>query len=89
MQQLVSLSPGSSEIFLVELPIKVQTKEIIAERDLRRHLELLRKIVRRDEVVACHRVIQQCPQRASSVRSHLAESLESIMRLRAFSGSRE
>ncbi|PYK25985.1 MAG: hypothetical protein DME52_07390 [Verrucomicrobia bacterium] len=74
------------ELFLIELPIKVQAEEIIAECDLRRHLELLRKVIRRAEIIAFHGIVKQRPQRACSVRGQLAESLQSIACFRAFSG---
>ena len=57
-----------AEFFLVELPIKIQTEKIIAEGDLLRHLELLRKVIRGGEVIAFHSIIKQRAQRAGPIR---------------------
>ena len=64
------------EFFVVELPIKIQAQKIIAEGDLLRHLELLREVIRRGEVIACHSIIKQRAQRAGPIRNELAEPFE-------------
>src|SRR5262249_40886705 len=66
------------EFFLLELSIKIQAKQVIAECDLWRHLELLRKAICRGEVIVFHGIIKQGSQRASSVRCYAAKSLERI-----------
>ena len=48
-------------------------------------MELLRKVIRRGEIIACHSIIKQGTDRACSVMGHLAKSLESIACFRAFS----
>src|SRR4029453_3599078 len=40
------------EFFLIELPIKIQAEKIIAEGDLLRHLELLREVIPRSQLIA-------------------------------------
>ena len=71
------------EFFLVKLAVKIQTKQIIAERDIWRHLELLRKTIRSSEVMAFHSIIEQGAQGARPVRRYFAKPLERIPRVLA------
>ena len=46
------------EFFLIELPIKIQAEQVIAERNIGGHLELLRKAICGGEVIAVHCIVQ-------------------------------
>src|SRR5262249_18751792 len=46
------------EFFFIELPVKIQAEQVIAERNIRRHLELFRKVIRGGEVISVHSSVQ-------------------------------
>src|SRR5262249_12616987 len=61
-----------------QLSVKIQAKQVITECDFWRHLQLLRKAIRRGEVIPLDSIAEQRPQRANSVRCYAAKSLERI-----------